>query len=188
MRCPFCGFRFEASSLIGVTGGSARVTIAGTRVSCPRCGRLAEQTVEGEFEISEDGRWQHLAAALASREATGKDYETLAALLRSAQTLGMGQEEIARNVREKIPRLGAVGDFINSSRGDRIALWLTVILTVLAWLKPVGEPPPHQAPPSISVVVQQPSEQKIRELTKIAVEEANREADRRAKEHRPKKR
>lgn len=185
MLCRNCGLLFD-SPLIGNLGsGVLQVSASGNIVSCPRCGAMARQRLQGDFEISPGGRWRHLASALASKEATSEDLQNLLDVLRLAQASGANKSEIVRDVKDRVPRLAAVGEFINSSAGDRLGLWLTVILTViglvLANRETDSEPAP---PPSITVVVQQPDEKQIEEWIKKAVKEAK-EAERRPKKAPP---
>lgn len=178
MLCPSCGLRFDAENLIRADGGTAQITLTDISVDCPRCGASAKQVVQGNFAVSEDGTWRHLAAALVSSEATTRDYEELVSVLRSAQALGLPKEEVARTVRSRVPHLAAIADFLGSQRGDRVALWLTVIIAVMAYFtSPATEPPTPSPPPSVTVVVQQPSEEQVQEWIKAAVEEASRAAE-----------
>jgi hypothetical protein len=162
-----------------------QATFTGSRVTCPRCGAWAEQEMEGTFEVNDEGTWRHLASALVSAEATRKDYEDLASLLRSAQALGLPKEEVARTVRSRVPHLAAVGDFLE--RHEHIATWLAAIVAVVTLILMFQDSPSPEAPP-VNVVVQQPSEEQVREWIKKAVQEANR-ADEPPKEpNKPKRR
>ena len=173
MRCPFCDHRFESADLISLGPGVSYVS--GNRITCPECGRLAEQELAGAFDVGADGTWTHLATALASPEATAANLLRLREIISNAQTAGADKEQIAQEVKLVIPALGPVADFINSVSGDRLALWLGVILIVLVPLimAKIQQPAPAPAPATtVNIVVQQPSEAQVQEWIRDALQSA----------------
>lgn len=173
MRCMKCGRRYNDPTLYSTEGANARITAYGNRTRCPRpgCGGFGRQLIEGEFEVTPSGTWTPLASALANPEVTAGDLEKLGEIVRTARDSGVDKETLAEQLRSTLPRLAPVADFINSVHGDRLAVWLTVILTVLGPLivaKSVPTPAPSVTT-TVNVVVQQPGQEQIDELVREAL-------------------
>jgi len=108
MRCARCGHRFGLENFIGVGPGGARINVAGTTTHCPLCGGVARQEVDGEFDISADGRWRLLARALRSPDATANDYVLLREMLQRAERQGADAEAVAIEIKNSVPTLAAL--------------------------------------------------------------------------------
>jgi hypothetical protein len=171
MRCPGCGLEFEAP-VIGVDQNATKVRMIGSRTPCPRCGNMARQIEDGEYEVDMDGTWRSVASALAAPGVTRKDYEDLAKLLRSAQVLGLSPEEVGRQVQSRLPRFAAVGSFLRSN--EHLGTWIGVLVAVLAIILGTVQASEPKAPTAVTVVVQQPTEKQIRAWIEEAVIAANR--------------
>lgn len=173
MRCGVCGLLFDSQAFAGV---NSTATMSNNAESCPRCGGLATQVMQGRFAISSDGSWRHLAAALIAPDVTRADYEELAALLRKAQALHMRPEDVVKQVEARVPRLAEVGHFLLSSKGGSLGQWIGVMLSVLAILISLTSAADDPAPApdvNVSVTVEQPSEEQVKEWIREAVEESS---------------
>lgn len=169
MRCPRCGLVFGADKFIKVSSpNSETVTATGNKVTCPRCGALAEQAVHGTFEVSPEGHWHHLASALRPRDATPEDYQELLRALQAAKDTGASASQAASDINENSPVFAGLAEFIRK-HGENWILIICAVLTVWYARKAIESHQPPATPLQVTVNVRQPSEQQIEQWIKNAV-------------------
>lgn len=132
MRCPKCGWRFEAENFIHASPGT-QLTVTGSQVSCPRpgCLGMAVQVQEGTFEVSSSGKWNLLKEALKPKDATAADYRVLYGTLLEAQRNHASREDVARRISSSAPKFNTLGELVLSQKGSAAATWLQVILMIV---------------------------------------------------------
>ncbi|MFC3833525.1 hypothetical protein [Deinococcus rufus] len=123
-RCPACGYIFQAHGLIG--GTVDNVHLRGNRISCPRCGSLANVR-DGVYDIKDD-----VATFLADNVRDAATVRQLRARL--AETLAEASEDrVRRSLSESAPQLSKRTEGLPF--GELLAL-LALILAVLQLIQP----------------------------------------------------
>jgi hypothetical protein len=171
MTCPRCKGVWE-SRAISISDDSRRNTFENLHVveNCPFCSARVEK--QGSWHVDR-GVWRPLASALGeARNASAEDLAVLRDLLRVARETGATGEQVAEKIKVEAPRFGAVGDFLMSERGDRLAFWLAVLFAFLAFLKGGdGGAPTEPAPQVVNVQHGGATEQQIQEWVQQAIEQ-----------------
>jgi hypothetical protein len=126
--------------------------------------------VDGEFEVSPSGTWRLLARALKAPDASRSDYPVLRELLLRARQQHTDKTAVAAQIKESVPALGDVGDFLKSRSGVALATWLAVLVAILNLIITSEHSSTAPAPSQVvNVQVGGPSEQQIEEWIKDAL-------------------